>query len=116
MKQAILKIFNLLLCVAHFPDSRSEGLITAILKNGDKLHPSNCRGICVSRSLGKLSGSIPNSRVIDFLIELSVISKSQTGFLPNYRTIDHIFTLHTLKDKYVNQNNEKIYAKTFDSV
>uniref|UniRef100_A0A671YR74 ribonuclease H n=1 Tax=Sparus aurata TaxID=8175 RepID=A0A671YR74_SPAAU len=121
-KLAILKIFNLVLRVGHFPESWSEGLITPIFKNGDKFDPNNYRGICVSSNLGKLFGSILNSRIMDFLTEHSVLSKSQIGFLPNYRTADHIFTLQTLIDKYVNKNKETIHAcfvdfqKAFDSV
>lgn len=121
-KLAILKIFNLVLSVGYFPESWSEGLITPIFKNGDKYDPNNYRGICVSSNLGKLFGSILNSRIIDFLSEHNVLSRSQIGFLPNYRTADHIFTLHTLIDKYVNQNKGKIQAcfvdfqKAFDSV
>ena len=121
-KLAILKIFNLVLSVGHFPESWSEGLITPIYKNGDKFDPNNYRGICVSSNLGKLFGSILNSRIIDFLTEHNVLCKSQIGFLPNYRTSDHIFTLHTLIDKYTSQNKGNIHAcfvdfqKAFDSV
>ena len=108
--------------MGHFPESWSEGLITPIFKNGDKFDPNNYRGICVSSNLGKLFSSTLNSRIIDFLTEHSVLGKSQIGFLPNYRTADHIFTLHTVIDKYVNKNYETIHAyfvdlqKAFDSV
>ena len=43
-KLAILKIFNLVLGVGHFPESWSERLITPIFKNGDKFDPNNYRG------------------------------------------------------------------------
>ena len=51
-----------------------------------------------------------------------VSSKSQIGFLPKHREADHIYTLHTLIDKYVNQNKTKNFAcftdfqKAFDSI
>ena len=43
-------------------------------------------------------------------------------FSPNYRTTDHVFTLHTLIDKQTNQNKGKVFScfvdfkKAFDSI
>ena len=51
---------------------------------------------------------------MDFLIEHNVLSKSQIGVIPNNLTLDHIYTLHTLVDKYVNQNKTKIFACFID--
>ncbi|XDV43935.1 hypothetical protein PO909_012319 [Leuciscus waleckii] len=121
-KLAIMKLFNLVLSVGHFPDTWNRGLITPIFKSGDTSDPNNYRGICVSSNLGKLFCSVINTRLVHFLTEHSVLSKSQIGFLPNFRTSDHIFTLHTLIDKYINQNKTKIFAcfvdfqKAFDSI
>ncbi len=119
---AILKLFNVVLSVGYFPDIWNQGLITPIFKNGDKFDPNNYRGISVSSNLGKLFCSIINARLLDFIITHNVLSRSQIGFLPNYRTSDHIYTLHTLIEKHVNQDKGKIYAcfidfkKAFDSI
>lgn len=121
-KLAILKLFNFILNVGHFPTTWNEGLITPIFKSGDKFNPNNYRGICVSSNLGKIFCSILNNRITQFLIEHDVLSKNQIGFLPNHRTSDHIFTLHTLIDKHVTQNKHKIFTcfvdfhKAFDSI
>ena len=118
----ILKLFNLVLSVGYYPDIWNQGLITPIFKSGDKFDPSNYRGICVNSNLGKLFCSIINSRVLNFLTEHNTLSKCQIGFLPNYRTSDHIFTLHTLIERHVIQNKTKIYAcfidfkQAFDSI
>ncbi len=85
------------------PDLWSQGLVTPIHKSGDKLDPNNFRGICVSSNLGKLFSGILNNRIVNFLNEHNVLSPSQIGFLPNYRTTDHIYTLHTLINKHVKQ-------------
>ncbi len=58
----------------------------------------------MSSNLGKLFSSILNHRMVNFLNEHSVLSPSQIGFLPNYRTTDHMYnTLHTLINKHVKQ-------------
>ena len=60
--------------------------------------------------------------MLHFLTEKNVLSKSQIGFLPNYRTTDHIFTLNTLIDNQINKNKSKIFScfvdfkKAFDSI
>ncbi|CDQ95104.1 unnamed protein product [Oncorhynchus mykiss] len=108
---AILKLFNLILGVGYFPDIWNQGLKSPIFKNGDKFDLNNSRGICVNSNQGKVFCSIIN-----------VLSKSQIGYIPKHRTTDHIYTLNTLIDKHVHQNNTKIYAcfidfqKAFDSI
>ena len=123
LNEAILKIFNLTLNTGCFPAIWNQGLITPIFKSGDKFDPNNYRGICVSSNLGKVFCSIINDRILTFLKEHDVLSKRQIGFLPNHRTSDHIYTLHTLIKKHVHQTNKKkIFAcfvdlkKAFDLI
>ena len=119
---AILKLFNIILSSGIFPNIWNQGLITPIHKSGDKFDPNNYRGICVNRNLGKILCIIINSRLVHFLNENNVLSKCQIGFLPNYRTTDHVFTLHTLIDNQTNQNKGKVFScfvdfkKAFDSI
>ncbi len=123
LQTAVLRLFNLVLSSGCSPDIWSQGLITPIHKSGDKLDPNNFRGICVSSNLGKLFSSILNNRIVNVLNEHNVLSPSQIGFLPNYRTTDHIYTLHTLINRHVKQTkNWKIFAcfidfkKAFESI
>ena len=94
----------------------------SVLVSGGRNDPSNYRGICVSSCLGKLFCSILNQRLLEHVNSLNILHKSQIGFLPNNRTADHVLTLRTLIDKYVNCHHEKVYAcfvdfrKAFDSV
>ncbi len=121
-KLAILKLFNIILSSGIFPNIWNKGLITPIHKNGDRFDPNNYRGICVNSNLGKLFCKILNSRLAHFLRDRNVLSKCQIGFQPKYRTSDHIYTLHTLIDKQINQNKSKIFScfidfkKAFDSI
>ncbi len=123
LQTAVRKLFNLVFSSGCSPEIWNQGLITPIHKSGDKLDPNNFRGICVSSNLGKLFSSILNNRIVNFLNEHNVLSPCQIGFLPNYRTTDHIYTLHTLINKHVKQTkNGKMFAyfidfkKAFDSI
>ena len=101
-----------------------SGLITPIFRSGGRNDPTNYRGIYfVSSCLGKLCCSIFNQRLTEHVNSLNILRNSQIDFLPlNNRTADHVLTLRTLIDKYVQCHQEKVYAcfvdfrKAFDSV
>ena len=86
-----------------YPRIWKKGLIPPMFKSGDNLNPNNYRGISVNSNLGKLFCSILNSRILSYLTDSNVLSKSQIGFIPKHRTTDYIFTLHTLIQKHVHQ-------------
>ena len=54
--------------------------------------------------------------------EHDILRKSQIGFVQKCRTTDHIYTLHTLIEKQVNQDKSKVFScfvdfeKAFDSI
>lgn len=81
-------------------------------KSGGRNDPGNHRGICVSGCLEKLFCSILNQRLLEHVMSLNTLHKSQIGLLPNNRTrtADHVFTLRALIDKYVHNQKQKIYA------
>ena len=123
MRLAILKLFNLILESKTFPTVWSNGIISPIFKSGDKFDPNNYRGICVSSCFGKLFCSILNTRLLTFLQLNKIIHPSQIGFLPGFRTADHVFTLKNIVDNEVTfKNKGKLYTcfvdfrKAFDSV
>ena len=66
IKYPLEKLFNLILQSGTFPISRSNGIITALHKSGNKDDPSNYRGICISSCLGKVFCSILNTRLLNF--------------------------------------------------
>ena len=123
LSKGYLKVFNKILVSGSFPERWTEGIITPIYKSGNSLDASYYRGICVSSCLGKLFCSILNTRLMNYATANQLIHPTQIGFIPGNRTADHPFTLKTLHDKHVKQNNGgKIYAcfvdfkKAFDSV
>ena len=116
-----IKLFNLVLDTGIYPSFWCDGLITPILKTGDKSDPGNYRGICVSSCLGKLFSSILNHRLLDFADNNNLLHPSQIGFLRDNRTSDHILALRALIEKYSLHYKQKVYAcfidfkKAFDS-
>ena len=119
---AILKLFNTVLSSGILPSIWNQGLISPIHKSENKFDPNKYRGICVNSNLGKILCMIINSRLFNFLTDNNALSKNQIGFLPNYRTTDHIFTLSTLIDNQINQNKSNLFScfvdlkKALDSI
>ena len=106
----IIPQLNLFYCSFSFKHCPSSSITDELL------------GICISSCLGKLFCSILNQRLLKHIQTRDILHKSQIGFLANNRTADHVLTLRTLIDKYVNCHKTKVCAcfvdfrKAFDSV
>ena len=123
LKNCFVKLFNLNLTVGYILNIWCKGLITPAHKNGDPTEPDNFRPICVLRCVCKFFTNVLNNRLTLVCKKEKLIHCSQIGFLENYRTTDHIFSLKTLLNKYTRGvRNGKVYSsfidfkKAYDSV
>ena len=76
----IAYIFNMIFTQGNYPIKWTEGIISAIFKNGDPSNPENYRGITLCSNLSKLFSSILNNRLVKFLQEHNLSSVEQIGF------------------------------------
>ena len=102
----LTKLFNLVFTNTLIPDFWRESSLSPIHKKGDYCTPGNYRGIAISNISCKLFCKILNTRLNAYLEKNSLFPGSQIGFRKNYRTVDHILTLKTLIDKYVNKKSK----------
>ena len=123
LASSLVKLFNFIVKKGSFPDIWSTGIISPIFKSGNKSHPSNYRGICVTSCFGKLFSSVLNLTLGSFLQDQKILHPSQISFLRGYRRTDHMFSMRTLIDKYViNATKGKLFCcfvdfqKAFDSI
>jgi len=122
MAPLVTKLFNHVLEKGHFPQSWNTAYQVPILKKGDPLDCNNYRGISLTSCIGKAFTSLMNSRLHAVLEMENLMSICQSSFRKEHSTTDHIFTLHTVIDKYIRKNKKKLYccfvdlAKAFDSV
>ena len=102
-----------------YPDSWRLGYIISMYKKGSPTDTNNYRGITINNVISKFFSIILNNRLQKYIEPQ--IKSNQIGFKKNHRTLDHIFVLKTLIDKYVKQNG-KFYVcfvdfeKAFDKV
>ena len=122
IQQPFKLIFNKIVATGMWPKPWMLSFITPIHKSGDNCDPQNYRGIAVSCCLNKIFTKILNSRLENFLTENNVLHKNQLGYQKDHRTEDSIFILHTLFEKYVTRNKQKLFVafvdfrKFFDSI
>ena len=96
------------------PKDKCLGMITPLHKEGPKDDPDNYRGICISSALTKLLSTMMNTRLVAFIEENQVLNKEQIGFIMDNRCPDHIFTLKSVVNKYVDDQKSRIYACFID--
>jgi len=118
-RMTVLKLFNLCLSNGEYPWNNS--IITPLHKNGSKFNPDNYRAIAVGSCFGKLLSSILLSRIVEFKIVKCPDPINQMGFTKEAQTLDHIFAIKTISDKY-KRKKQKVFCtfvdfrKAFDSV
>ena len=82
----------------------------------------NYRGITLLSMFGKILVAVLNNRLTEFVKQTDILLENQCGYRKGYQTTNHIFTLLTLIDHYVNKKNDKLFLcfvdfrKAFDKV
>ena len=103
----ITKLFNIILETGLIPQKWCIGIITPIFKNkGSAENPENYRGISILSCFSKLFTLLINERLTLYLDDLGIIGENQTGFRSNYSTLDHIFSLKSIIDFYLNKRKK----------
>ena len=107
IKGHLVKLFNRILDTGKYPALWSFGLIVPIHKKDDRSKVENYRGITLLSALGKLVTSILNNRLYDYMVQKGNMKAEQGGFRKMHGTVDSIFTLKKLIDKYVKSKPQK---------
>ena len=102
-----------------FPVEWKQAVIVPIYKKKDKLDCNNYRGVSLLCHYSKILTSIIMERIKMRTEE--ILSEEQAGFRPSRSTIDQIFTLRRLSEKYIDANRNLFlcyidFKKAFDSI
>ena len=114
-------LFNHIFEKGIFPNDWAKSIIVLILKKGDINSPDNYRGIALTSLISKIYTYILNKRLKTWAEREEKIMEEQAGFREGYSTIDHIFTLYSVVEKFLLKNTKFYVAyvdfrKAFDSV
>ena len=93
----ICHLINLFVQQGYFPDKLKVGCITPIFKSGDRKKVNNYRPVCSLSPLSKIIEKVINNRMVNFLEDNELFSKTQFGFRKNMGTeaalsnyVDHL--------------------------
>ena len=101
----IVKLFNTILNTGIYPNKWSKSFLILIQKSGNKSDPHNYRGVSLINSLAKIFNATLNNRLLKILN--NKLCNNQFGFREIHRTVDSIFVLKSLINKYLHKNKNK---------
>ena len=119
---SLTKFFNHILKSCLFPKTWRVGIIITLFKGGVRSIPGNYRGISLLSNLSKIFTGIINKRVVLWSETKGILSECQAGFRQAKSTIDQMFILKTMIDKFLFRKRGRFYcmfvdfAKAFDTV
>jgi len=106
----LILLFNQILETGSIPLSWGSSVITPIHKSGPTNIPGNYRGISISTTLYKIFSGIINNRLSNWAEDNNKIDESQSGFRKGYSTVDNIFCLHAMVQKYLSKRGGRFYC------
>ena len=115
-------LFNDVYDRGEVPADWCESIICPIFKSGSNREPQNYRGISLMNSISKIFNGILTARVQKWAEENNVLDESQAGFRRGFSTIDNIFSLHAMIQKYICRSRGRFYClfvdfkRAFDSI
>ena len=92
----------------------SKAIICSLHKGGDVNKESNYRGISLLSVCSKIFTKILNKRLVKWAEANGQYYEEQAGYRDGYSTIDHMFTLYTLAQKYLSKPNGRFYVLFVD--
>ena len=102
-------LFNSILNSEYFPDQWPEGIIVTVHKKGDVSNVENYRGITLVSCMSKLFTSILNKRITVLCDKFNIISDAQFGFRKGRSTVDAVFVLMSVIQKFMFEN-KRLYV------
>ena len=106
----LTNLFNTIFDISYFPAAWAKGIICSIFKGGIKNNPGNYRGISLLSCISKIFTGIINKRLVSWTEKRKLFGYSQAGFREGKGTVDHIFVLRALAERYLSRKRGKFYC------
>lgn len=115
----VTELFNKIFTSRTLPKEWETSIISLLYKKGDPKHMGNYRPISLLQTLYKLFTQLIMKRVTQCLDFNQ--PREQAGFRSAYSTVDHMFTLTQVIERYTEYNKKLYlafvdYTKAFDTI
>ena len=101
-------LFNNILESGIYPNGWCEAILCPLHKNSAVNEIGNYRGISLLPVLSKVFTKILNNRLVNWAENHNLQKEEQAGYRKNYSTIDQIFGLQALCQKYIEKRREDL--------
>ena len=114
-------LFNNIYLTGEFPDGWSESIITPVHKRVAKNNHNNYRALSLINSVSKMFMHVVSNRLRIWCDDHNIIDEMLAGFRRKYSTVDNIFNLQAVIQKYLSKCKGRLYVfyidffKAFDS-
>ena len=98
MSEEMIKIYQKIWREESIPDEWHEGIYVPLHKKGDRYDCQNYRGLCLLTIGYNFLSTILCKKLLPYY--LGIIGEYKAGFIPGKATIDNIFILRQLNEKY----------------
>ena len=110
----LLPLFNAILVKGEYPENWSLSILCSMHKSGSMSDPNNFRGVSLIDILNKILTGMMYDRIHKWAEDNSKLNESQSGFRKGYSTIDNLFTLMSLGQKYLSKEGGRLYCLFVD--
>ncbi|GFR80696.1 RNA-directed DNA polymerase from mobile element jockey [Elysia marginata] len=104
----LVTLFNSVFQSGIYPDEWTKSSIFALHKKGNVEDVNNYSGISLLNVLGKIFSHVLNSRLKLWTDANKLIPEAQGGFRSAYSTVDNIFVLQSMVQKYLGKEKESL--------
>ena len=88
---------------SQFPSSWGQSILCPFFKSGSLNDPNNYRGISLIDTLNKILTGMMFNRLTQWANTNQKVDEVQSGFKKGYSTIDNLFTLQAMIQKYISK-------------
>lgn len=110
----LVTLFNAIFESGIYPTEWTKSAIFALHKKGSTEDANNYRGISLLNVFGKVFSHVLNARLVTWCDQNEVIPEAQGGFRAGYSTVDNIFVLQSLVQKYIGKAGGRFYVLFID--
>ena len=110
----LMKFFNTIFSNCLFPSGWRVGIIISLYKGGTRTNPSNYRGISLLSNLSKIFTGIINKRIVLWSESEGFLSECQAGFRQKESTVDQMFILKTMIDRFLFRKRGRFHCSFVD--
>ena len=119
----IVKLFNLILANGNVPESWCQAIICPLYKGKGSINDqNNYRGISLINVISKIFMKVLNTRLVKWSEDKCLIREEQIGYRRGFCTVDHLFSMQAVGQKYLTKRGGRLYvlyvdfSKAFDCI